>query len=133
MKKVLIVEDEKDIREILDEVFRKDLGFTHVTFATDGLEGYTEAYLQKFDLICTDHAMPYCKGSDMVFGIRNKTGINQHTPIIMVSALISEFADKMENMESTYFIEKPIDFSRLSRYVKMAMMNSKNRTDSDAA
>lgn len=127
MKRVLIVEDQKEIREILDIVFRKELGFTHITFACDGLEGYAEAYLQKFDLICTDHCMPYCKGADMVMAIRNKSGLNQHTPILMVSSYASEIADKMNNLESTYMVEKPIDFNRLTRYVKMALLNQSKK------
>lgn len=127
MKKVLIVEDQKEIREILDEVFRNELGFKSVTFANDGLEGYAEAYLQNFDLICTDHSMPYCSGSDMVAAIRNKSGLNQHTPVIVVSSYVSEISGKMESFESTYFVEKPIDFARLGRYVKMAMMNQSKK------
>ena len=123
MKKVLIVEDQKEIREILEEVFRKDLGFQSVTFAIDGLEGYAEAYLQKFDLICTDHSMPYCSGSDMIAAIRSKTGLNQKTPVIVVSAYVAEIFGKINDHESTYFVEKPIDFTRLCRYVKMALIN----------
>lgn len=127
MKKVLIVEDQKEIREILDNIFRQELGFQSVTFAVDGLEGYTEAYLQKFDIICTDHSMPYCQGSDMVSAIRNKPGLNQSTPIIMVSGYISEFENKMKNSDNLYFIEKPIDFKRFCRYVKMAMINQNEK------
>ncbi|MBC7429911.1 MAG: response regulator [Bacteriovorax sp.] len=129
MKKVLIVEDQKEIREILDEVFRLELGFSNVTFATDGLDGFTECYLQKFDLICSDEAMPFCKGSDMVFAIRNKKGLNQFTPIIMLSSFVAEFTEKMKNIEITYFVEKPIDMDRLRRYVKMAMNNQKKKVE----
>ena len=45
MKKVLIIEDQKEICEILEEIFCKHHGFKHATFAYDGLEGYMEAQL----------------------------------------------------------------------------------------
>jgi len=127
MSKVLIVEDQKEIREILEEVFRKELGFKSITFACDGLEGFAESYLQKFDLICTDHSMPFFNGSDLVSALRNKSGLNQHTPIIMVSSFISELPPELKGLENTYYVEKPIDFSRFCRYVKMAMMNEKRK------
>lgn len=127
MKRVLIVEDQKEVRELLEEVFMKELGFKYVTFASDGLEGFAESYLQEFDLICTDHGMPFFNGGDLIAAIRSKPGINQHTPIIMISALIPELPVKLKGMENTYFVEKPIDYGRLRRYVKMAIATSKNR------
>ncbi len=122
MKKVLIVEDQKEIREILEVVFSKELGFESVTYAIDGLEGYAEAYLQKFDLICSDYTMPFCNGGEMVTAIRTKSGINHNTPVIFVSAFVSEFVGLLSGLENTYFVEKPIDFKRLHRYVKMATL-----------
>lgn len=133
MRRVLIVEDQKEIREILEEVFTKELGFKYVTFATDGLEAFAESYLQKFDLICTDHGMPFFNGGDLISAIRTKPGQNQHTPIIMISALIPELPVKLRGLESTYFVEKPIDFNRLKRYVKMAIATSGNRKDLNIA
>lgn len=62
MNKVLIVEDQKEIRELLEAIFTQNLGFKHVTFAHDGLEGFAECSLQQFDLICTDHGMPFFNG-----------------------------------------------------------------------
>lgn len=129
MKRVLIVEDQKEVRELLEEVFMKELGFKYVTFASDGLEGFAESYLQKFDLICTDHGMPFFNGGDLIAAIRLKPGVNQHTPIIMISALLPELPEKLKGMDNTYFVEKPIDYGRLSRYVKMASLAHKNKKD----
>lgn len=128
MKKVLIVEDQKEICEILEEVFCKFHRFKHVTFAHDGLDGFTEAQLQKFDLICTDHNMPFFKGADLVSALRSKPGLNQDTPIIMVTSSALEVSNDLKNFEETYFIEKPIDYPRLSRYVKMIISGKKRKT-----
>jgi CheY-like chemotaxis protein len=127
MKKVLIIEDQKEICEILEEVFCKHHGFKHATFAYDGLEGYTEAQLQKFDLICTDHSMPYFNGADMVSALRYKPGLNQDTPVIMISGSALKLSGEVRSLEQTYLIEKPIDYQRLSRYIKMIISEHKRK------
>lgn len=118
-RKVLIVDDEKDIRHIYEEVLKQELQFDNVTFASDGLEAYTECTLQKFDVITLDHMMPYMKGADFLIALRNKPGINQHTPVIMISAFLPELSETIKSIENTFFLEKPVDFSRLIRYIKM--------------
>ncbi|MBC7537925.1 MAG: response regulator [Bacteriovorax sp.] len=121
MKKVLIVDDEKDIRIIFDEIFRHDYGFENITFAQDGLEAFTECSLQKFDIITLDHMMPFMKGAEFLIALRNKPGLNQKTPVTMISAFIPELSETITSIENTYFLEKPVDFTRLSRYVKMSL------------
>jgi CheY-like chemotaxis protein len=121
VKKVLIVDDEKNIRMIFDEVFRHDLGFENITFAQDGLEAFTECSLQKFDIITLDHMMPFMKGADFLIALRNKPGLNQKTPVIMISAFLPELSETIKTIENTFFMDKPVDFTRLSRYVKMAL------------
>lgn len=59
--------------------------------------------------------------------LRIKPGLNQHTPIIMISAMISELPEKLKDYDLTYFVDKPIDFARLARYVKMAMQYQKKK------
>jgi two-component system nitrogen regulation response regulator NtrX len=121
MKKVLIVDDEKEIRNIYEEIFRSELGFESVTFAGDGLEAFTECTLQKFDIITLDHQMPFMKGADFLSALRNKPGINQLTPVIMISAFLPELPETIKTIENTYFMDKPVDFARLSRYVNMSV------------
>lgn len=125
MKKVLIVDDEKDIRNIFDEVLRQELGFENVTFAADGLEAFTECSLQKFDIITLDHMMPFLKGADFLIALRNKPGLNQFTPVIMITAHMPELSETVKTIENTYFMDKPVDFNRLIRYVKMSIGTDK--------
>lgn len=120
MKKVLIVDDEAEIRNIFEEVFRQDLGFESITFAKDGLEAFVECTLQKFDIITLDHMMPYMKGADFLVALRNKPGPNQKTPVIMISAYLPDLSETIRSIENTYFMDKPVDFTSLIRYVKMS-------------
>jgi CheY-like chemotaxis protein len=121
MKKILIIEDEVEIQELLRDLFIDDLGAVEATFAMDGLEGFACASKEKFDLICTDHMMPLCKGADFILALRDKAGINQNTPVILISANIPSVPERLHTLADTYFMAKPIDFDRLKRYARMAM------------
>jgi CheY-like chemotaxis protein len=125
MKKVLVVDDEKDIRNIFGEVFAQDLGFESITYAQDGLDAFTECSLQKFDVITLDHMMPFMKGADFLIALRNKPGLNQYTTVIMISAYLPDLSETIKTVENTFFMDKPVDFARLSRYVKMSLNNEK--------
>jgi CheY-like chemotaxis protein len=121
MKKILIIEDEAEIQELLKDLFLPDVGEVEATYAFDGNEGITCAGKQKFDLICTDHMMPNLKGAEFLVQLRGKEGPNQHTPVILISSNIPDIPDHVHNLENIYFLPKPIDFTRLKRYAKMAM------------
>jgi CheY-like chemotaxis protein len=121
MKKVLIVDDEIEIRNIFEEVFRHELEFESITFACDGLEALKECALQKFDIITLDHMMPQLRGADFLAGLRSKPGLNQKTTVIMISAHLPDLSETIKSTESTYFMDKPVDFKRLYRYVKKSL------------
>lgn len=119
MKKVLIVDDEKEVRMTFEDYFRNQLGFDSITFASDGLEAFTESALQKFDVITLDHHMPFLRGDQFLTALRSKPGINQQTHVIMISAHLPELEEHIRTIENTFFIDKPVDFKRLQRYVNM--------------
>ncbi len=127
MTKVLIVEDDKNIREILEDFFKTTLHIETVFMAQDGLDAYTLACQAKFDIICTDHSMPFLTGLDLCNALRNKPNPNQHTPIIVASAFIPTIKDQLNTLDNIYLVNKPLDFERLARYVRM-MTNQNEAT-----
>lgn len=70
MKKVLIVEDDKDFLWILRQSFSGQL--FSVIFAENGEEGLTLAEKEKPDLIVIDILMPKMNGIDMARKIKEK-------------------------------------------------------------
>ena len=89
MKKVLIVEDDKNILELL-EIHLKDL-YCEVTMKENGREGFETALEDSFDLIILDINLPEKDGLDICRELRaNKI----KTPIMMLTAK-SEEIDKI--------------------------------------
>ena len=82
MLRVLVIEDEKEIRELLDGALTV-AGF-NVEVASNGHEGierYIESY---FDVVITDGEMPHLSGNDVLNYIRQSS--RPETPVIGISA-----------------------------------------------
>lgn len=106
---ILIVEDENEIRKLMEEVIKSV--FFEVYSAKNGDEGIKK--FKKFapDLIVTDIAMPIMDGLDMAKMINE---ISPTTPIIALSA----FSDKEKLLKAIEvgvdkYILKPVDMDEL--------------------
>lgn len=113
MKKILIVDDEKPISDIIKFNLTKE-GYDIVT-AFDGREAVTVFEDEKPDLIILDLMLPELDGLEVAKEIR-KTG---HVPIIMLSAKDSEF-DKVIGLEigADDYVTKPFSNRELLARVK---------------
>lgn len=79
--KILVIEDEKFLRELIVQKLSKD-GF-NVEFAVDGIEGIKKAEEYKPDLIFLDLVLPGLHGFDVLSQLKN----NQNTSYIKVVIL----------------------------------------------
>ena len=94
MKKILVVEDDKNIVELLS-IHLKDL-HCQVDYAFDGKEGLKKAMTGKFDLIILDLMLPEMNGMDVCRKLRTE---KIKTPILMLTAK-SEEIDKVLGLET---------------------------------
>lgn len=83
MAKILIVDDEPDIVEIV--TFTLEAGGHTVAGAKDGAEAITKVKKDPPDLIVLDVMMPRMNGMQVVDYLRNKEEYS-HIPIIMLTA-----------------------------------------------
>ncbi|HER0255918.1 TPA: response regulator transcription factor [Streptococcus pyogenes] len=113
MKKILIVDDEKPISDIIKFNLTKE-GYDIVT-AFDGREAVTIFEEEKPDLIILDLMLPELDGLEVAKEIRK----TNHVPIIMLSAKDSEF-DKVIGLEigADDYVTKPFSNRELLARVK---------------
>ncbi|HER6302316.1 TPA: response regulator transcription factor [Streptococcus pyogenes] len=113
MKKILIVDDEKPISDIIKFNLAKE-GYDIVT-AFDGREAVTIFEEEKPDLIILDLMLPELDGLEVAKEIRKTS----HVPIIMLSAKDSEF-DKVIGLEigADDYVTKPFSNRELLARVK---------------
>jgi len=115
MKKIVIIEDDKIIINILDFLLKKEGFETHI--AKDGIEGIEKISAIRPDLIISDIMMPYKSGLEIT--LFAKTNYPE-TPIIMISALGKEDQTVIDvsNLGVDEFIAKPFDPKELIEKVK---------------
>lgn len=113
MKKVLIVDDEKNIVDIIAFNLKKE-GY-EVLKAYDGEEGVRKTFAEDPDLILLDIMMPKVDGYEACKKIREK----RNTPIIMLTARAEE-VDKVLGLElgADDYVTKPFGVRELMARVK---------------
>ena len=122
LKKILIVDDEPDIREFISyNLMRK--GYSVYT-APDGKSGFEMAVEFRPHLIILDVLMPLMNGYETCIRLR-KNPIFANTKIIFLSALSESYAKDLGlELEADEFISKPIRIEllvkRVERWVKKA-------------
>ena len=115
MPTMLVVEDNKDIRDYIEESFNNQFA---IHTASDGKEGLTMAQQILPDIIISDVMMPNMNGNQMCRSLKNNLNTS-HIPIILLTAKDSLTA-KEEGYDSgaDSYITKPFSHSLLASRIK---------------
>ncbi len=114
-KKVLVVEDSKDISGLLGEVL-EDEGY-QVFYAEDGNEALAQAFAAQPQLILMDLSLPDLDGWEVVRRLRAVTEFRA-TPIIAVTAHASTSdRNRAISIGCTDYISKPFDIDMMLKRV----------------
>jgi DNA-binding response OmpR family regulator len=105
-KRILIIEDDDETRELLRMALEKR-GY-QVTVAEDGVRGYDTALFLKPDLIVTDIQMPGADGVHVVRRVRDTASLEM-TPILVTTAFGNGTATFSLQLGANAYEPKPID------------------------
>ena len=125
MPKILIIDDDKDIAELVALILRKEKIDSEII--NDSLEALTriEKVKTNYDLILLDIMMPNISGTELCIKIRDKVTC----PIVFLSAK-KELFDKMVGYEigGDDYITKPFDNTELILKIKSHLrLQSRNK------
>jgi two-component system nitrogen regulation response regulator NtrX len=117
MANILVIDDEKSIRNTLQEIFEYE---NHkVELATNGPEGIELFEKNDFDVVLCDIKMPEMDGIEVLERIIEKSS---DIPVIMISGHGNIDTAVEAIKKGAYdFIEKPLDLNRLLVTVRNAM------------
>lgn len=126
MKKVLIIEDERDLAELLAFNLEKE-GYA-ATCIHDGKLGLERATAEIPDLILLDLMLPGLLGTEVCKALR-KEPLTAHIPIIMITAKGDEI-DRVVGFEvgADDYIVKPFSMREVSLRVKAVMRRFEHET-----
>lgn len=125
-RKILIVEDNQDLRELIAESLSDEF---RVVQAADGLEALEKVEEMEFDLIISDIMMPNKDGVSLCHDLKTNVETS-HIPVILLTAKTS-LESKMEGADSgaDLYFEKPIDFTYLKLAIKNVFRNRQQLKD----
>lgn len=118
LKKILIVEDDLSIHNVIEELLKKS---NYTTFnAYSGTEALLLLEKEKYDLILLDLMLPAVSGEEIIEKVKD-------TPIIVLSAKISS-DDKVNCLLSgaNDYITKPFDVKELLARIEVQLRSKSN-------
>jgi two-component system response regulator PilR (NtrC family) len=123
--KILIVEDEKSMREVLRILLE---GEGHeVATASDGLEGISCIEKDIFDLVITDMKMPKADGFEVLKRIKE---ISPDTIVVMITAFGNiETAIEAMKLGAYDYINKPFNIEDIRLRVRKAIEKKREREE----
>ncbi len=117
MRKILIIEDEPEIRTILAMAVENDGTFEAVT-AGDGPEGLRIAQSEHPDVILMDVFMPGMDGYEVCRRVKSDPAL-QHIPVVLLSAQIEhKTQEKTREAGACACLGKPFDPMQLAGRIR---------------
>ena len=121
IKRVLVVDDEKDLRDAIQTALSYE-GF-EVETAEDGVDGYNKMREFKPDLVLLDIIMPKQNGIDTLKAVR-KEEWGKDVPIIIMTVLddLMKVSEALDAGASEYLVKTDISLGTIVEKVKKRLM-----------
>lgn len=104
MKTVLIVENDRNILDLLATTLSDYLDLLTVKKATNGIEAYKILHEQKVDLMITDLVMPLLDGCELIQYMKN---FRPNIPIVAISGHVSKIEMLKQQHSCCHYFLKP--------------------------
>lgn len=120
--KILVVDDETDVRSLFEQRFRREIRSHEMDFAFaysgEQALGYLNEHTQEAVLILSDINMPGMSGLELLRVIKEK--YEQPPPIVMMITAYGDPENQSQAMKlgADDFLTKPIDFTLLKEKLK---------------
>ena len=117
MQKILIIDDEKDISDILAG-FLEPRGYT-IASASNGEEGLRKFDAENPDIVICDIKMPVKDGFEFLKELRDS---RKWVPVVILTGL-TEPANILKgyDLEADYYITKPIDLNEVLKTIQIML------------
>ena len=117
MAKVLVIDDERSIRNTLKDILEFEK--FEVELAEDGIQGLSILEKDSFDVVLCDIKMPKMDGMEVLLQMQQRS---VDTPVVMISGHANiETAVEALKKGAFDFIEKPLDLNRTLVAIRNAM------------
>jgi CheY-like chemotaxis protein len=121
--KILVVDDEQDVKILFEQRFRKEIreNIVEFVFAFSGEEALSYLNIHKHEavLILSDINMPGMSGLDLLAHIKQK--YHEPPPVVMMITAYgdAENYNTAKSLGADDFLTKPVDFTSLKEKLKL--------------
>ena len=128
-KKILLIDDDVDLREALSELLIMTDDFD-VFEGGDGAEALEKIKQQAYDMVVLDVGLPDIDGRTLVIRLKKQLGGKSAPPIVAVTARSGQSEEYIaKRFGCDAFISKPIDPPAFLQVVKHMMNTSEKEAD----
>jgi CheY-like chemotaxis protein len=116
--RILVVEDEEDVRDILSHILIE--GGHEVETANDGIRGIEMFEKKEFDLVFTDLGMPGMSGWQVAEKVKS---INKNTSVVLITGWSLELNEsETEKSKVDFIVNKPFEVKQILKLVQDGMI-----------
>ncbi|HWD88205.1 MAG TPA: response regulator [Mucilaginibacter sp.] len=112
-KRLLVIDDDQDIRDLVREIFEEDDYTVHCLADVDDI--FSEISHFRPDVVLIDYKLGISNGADICYQIKSNAG-TLHIPVVLFSAHHREI-DSIGNYGWNAFIGKPFDISHIRQVI----------------
>lgn len=94
---ILLIDDQPEITEIVQDLIEDRFDNIEIMTFNNPKEAMENLKEQKYVLIITDHHMPEISGTSLLTKIRTSGHLNEHTPVVFLTAMEKEVQLEIEN------------------------------------
>jgi len=124
-QKILVVDDEKKVVELLQETIKKIGDGYAVKTAYNGKEAMDILEKEKFDLVLLDIKMPVMSGVQVLTELHNR---KIWLPVIILTAYtVKDIEDKFREFGIIDYLSKPLDLIQLKKKIEEVMRNREQK------
>lgn len=128
MHKILVIEDEKNLRETLEDLL--EFAGYDVSTANNGKEGFEAILAQQPDLVICDVNMPTLGGFELLGAINQRMSDDVIPVFLFLTAMVDpEQVRHGMNLGADDYILKPFDQTEMLRIIQMRLEKRKKLTD----
>jgi two-component system, response regulator, stage 0 sporulation protein A len=123
--KLLIVDESKEIRQMLVEYFNKEPNMEVIGEATDGVNAFSLIKEKKPDAVIMDIMLSGMDGFSVMEQVNGLNNFNKPNMLILSALCKEEFVHKAFNLGASYYMMKPFNIETLNSRLK-DIINLKN-------
>ncbi len=125
-KKILVIDDDADIRDYLIMEINDHYQNVHIVEASDGSEGLLKAQNERFDVVITDLRMPNLSGASVVKHLGRLPDRLRPQKVIVFSGYIDESTQELTKYNiNISFLSKPVNIDLMIQFLDESLSKYK--------